>query len=409
MAVEAERAGSGASWWYDKRTRAIIMQVVVVALFVAFVAYIVNNTSTNMASRGLSPGFGFLNQIAGFNPTSPEFNLTNFDVNSSTHGDVFVLGLVNTLVVSVIGVILATIVGFIMGVLRLSKNPLINFLASCYVEIMRNIPLLLHIFIWYFAVWLTMPELFSTIDGKRELTAFNFLGLDMIFISQRGINYPSTILNPGWQAIPIAFALAVIGIIFLAKWAKKRHDATGQPFPVFWVSVAMLIGLPLLAYFAAGQPIGWDLPQPGRFNLRGGATLPGSLMGLLLALVIYTGAFIAENVRSGIQSVSHGQTEAAFALGLRPNVTMQKVIIPQAMRVIVPPMTSQYLNLTKNSSLAVAIGYPDLVNIFTGVSLNQTGNAVEIIAITMAVYLTISLTISMFMNWYNKSVALVER
>jgi general L-amino acid transport system permease protein len=409
MAVEAERAGGGASWWYDKRTRAIIMQVVVISLFVAFIGYIVNNTATNMESRGLSPGFGFMDQIAGFMPTSPNFNLTNFDVNSSTHGDVFILGLVNTLLVSAIGVVLATIVGFVMGVLRLSKNPLINFLASCYVEVMRNIPLLLHIFIWYFAVWLTLPELFDTVDGKRELAAFNFLGLDMIFISQRGINYPSAILNPGWQAIPIAFALAIAGIIVLARWAKKRQDATGQPFPVFWTSLAMFILFPIIGYAVAGGPIDWDIPEAGRFNLRGGATLPGGMMGLLLALVVYTGAFIAENVRSGIQSVSHGQTEAAFALGLSPNVTMGKVIIPQAMRVIVPPMTSQYLNLTKNSSLAVAIGYPDLVNVFTGVSLNQTGNAVEIIAMTMAVYLTISLLISMFMNWYNKRVALVER
>ncbi|RVU33809.1 ABC transporter permease subunit [Hwanghaeella grinnelliae] len=409
MAVEAERAGGGVSWWYDKRTRAIIMQVVVISLFVAFIGYIVNNTATNMEARGLSPGFGFMDQIAGFNPTSAEFNLTDFDVNSSTHGDVFILGLVNTLVISAIGVVLATIVGFTMGVLRLSKNPLINFLASCYVEVMRNIPLLLHIFIWYFAVWLTLPELFETIDGKRQLGAFNLFGLDMVFISQRGINYPNAILNPGWQAIPIALALAIAGIVVLAKWAKKRQDATGQPFPVLWTSIAMLIVFPVIAYLIMGGPIGWDLPEPGRFNLRGGATLPGSLMGLLLALVVYTGAFIAEAVRSGIQSVSHGQTEAAFALGLRPNITTRKVIIPQAMRVIVPPMTSQYLNLTKNSSLAVAIGYPDLVNIFTGVSLNQTGNAVEIIAMTMGVYLTISLVISLFMNWYNKSVTLVER
>lgn len=409
MAVEAERARGGANWWYDRRTRAIIMQVVVVLAFVSFIAYIVNNTATNMEARGLSPGFGFLSQIAGFMPTSPTFNLTDFDVNSSTHWDVFVLGLVNTLIISAIGVVLATIVGFIMGVLRLSKNPLINFLASSYVEIMRNIPLLLHIFIWYFAVWLSLPELFDNVDGKRELAAFNFLGLDLIYISQRGINYPSAILNLGWQAVPIAFGIAIVGIVFMAKWAKKRQDATGQIFPVLWVSIALLFGLPILAYLVMGGPIGWDLPEAGRFNLRGGANLPGGMMGLLLALVIYTGAFIAEAVRSGIQSVSHGQTEAAFALGLRPNITTRKVIIPQAMRVIVPPMTSQYLNLTKNSSLAVAIGYPDLVNIFTGVSLNQTGNAVEIIAMTMGVYLTISLVISLFMNWYNTSVKLVER
>jgi len=410
MAVATQDASKGGvHWWYDKRTRAIILQVVVVALFIGFVVSIVNNTSTNMEARGLKPGFEFMGQIAGFMPTSPTFNLTNFDVNSSTHGDVFVLGLVNTLLISAIGVVLATILGFVAGVLRLSTNPLINFLASCYVEIMRNIPLLLHIFIWYFAVWLALPELFESVDGKRQLGAFNLFGMDLIFISQRGINYPAAILNPGWQALPIAFGIAVAGVIFLSRWATKRQDTTGETFPVFWTSVGMLIGFPLIAYFIMGGPIGWEIPEAGRFNLRGGATLPGGMMGLLLALVVYTGAFIAENVRSGIQSVSHGQTEAAYALGIRPNITMRKVIIPQAMRVIVPPMTSQYLNLTKNSSLAVAIGYPDLVNIFTGVSLNQTGNAVEIIALTMAVYLTISLTISLFMNWYNKRVALVER
>lgn len=412
MAVETEHTGGGgglASLWYDKRNRAIILQVIAVVLFVAFVVSIVNNTVTNMEARGLKPGFGFMSQIAGFNPTSKEFNLTNFDVNSSTHGDVFVLGLVNTLVISAIGVVLATIVGFIFGVLRLSNNLLIKFLASCYIEVMRNIPLLLHIFIWYFAAWLLLPQLMETIDGVRTVTAFNFLGLDLIYISQRGINYPSAILEPGWQAVLAAFIAAIVGIVYLVKWAKKRQDATGQTFPVFWSSLGLLIVLPVIGYYISGQPIGWSLPEAGRFNLSGGATLPGGMMGLLLALVVYTGAFIAEAVRAGIQSVSHGQTEAAFALGIRPGVTTRKVIIPQAMRVIIPPMTSQYLNLTKNSSLAVAIGYPDLVNIFTGVSLNQTGNAVEIIALTMLVYLTISLSISSCMNWYNKRVALVER
>lgn len=411
MAVEADRAGfSLSSLWYDKRNRAIILQILTVSIFVWFVYQIVTNAVANMENQGLTPGFDFMSQIAGFNPTSPEFNLTDFDVNSSTHGDVFILGIVNTLLISAVGVFLATIVGFVFGVLRLSHNLLIKFLASCYIEGMRNIPLLLHIFIWYFGVVLFLPQLMGPLpEGGRGVTGINLMGLDLIYISNRGINFPSPVLEAGWQAIPIALAAAIAGIVFMAKWAKKRQDATGQPFPVFLTSIAILFGVPLLAYFIAGQPIGWDVPQATRFNLKGGAAMTGPMMGLLMALVVYTGAFIAENVRSGIQSVSHGQTEAAFALGLRPGVTMRKIIIPQAMRVIVPPMTSQYLNLTKNSSLAVAIGYPDLVNIFTGVSLNQTGNAVEIIALTMLVYLTISLTISLFMNWYNKRVALVER
>ncbi len=411
MAVEAENANfSLSSLWYDKRNRAIVLQIITVSIFVWFVYQIVNNAVTNMENQGLNPGFGFMSQIAGFNPTSPEFNLTSFDVNSSTHGDVFVLGIVNTLLISFVGVILATIVGFVVGVLRLSNNLLIKLLATTYIEVMRNIPLLLHIFIWYFGVVLFLPQLMGALpEGGRGVTGINFLGLDMIFMSNRGINFPSPVLEAGWQVILIAFIAAIAGIVFLSKWAKKRQDETGQIFPVLWASLGLIIGLPILAYFIAGQPVSWDIPQATRFNLKGGASMPGHMMGLLMALVVYTGAFIAENVRSGIQSVSHGQTEAAFALGIRPNVTMRKIIIPQAMRVIIPPMTSQYLNLTKNSSLAVAIGYPDLVNIFTGVSLNQTGNAVEIIALTMLVYLTISLTISIFMNWYNKRVALVER
>jgi general L-amino acid transport system permease protein len=398
MAVQADTSPR-TRWWNDERIRAILVQLIVVTLFTLFIVYIVNNTAENMAARGLKAGFGFMNDIAGFMPTSPGFNVTNFDVNVSTHGEVFLLGLVNTLLISAVGIVLATIVGFIFGVLRLSDNLLIRFVAACYVEGTRNIPLLLQILIWYFGVILPF------FPSARQSWSLG----DVIFFNDRYIAYATPVLEPGAWAFLLSFLVAIAAIIFLKKWAHKRQEDTGEQFPVFWTSVGIFFILPAVVYFVMGQPISWDVPELKGFNYRGGAQLPGSFMGMLAALTFYTGAFIAENVRAGIQSVSHGQTEASYALGLRPGTTTRLIIIPQAMRVIVPPVTSQYLNLAKNSSLAIIIGYPDLVNVFSGISLNQTGNAVEIIAMTMLVYLTISLLISAFMNWYNRRVALVER
>lgn len=397
MAADTE-ATPRTAFWNDKRIRAIIIQVVAVALFVGFVVYITDNTITNMEKRGLKPGFHFLDQIAGFMPTSPDFNITGFDVNTGTHADVMWMGMVNTLLISALGIVLATIVGFIFGVLRLSRNVLVSLVAASYIEFMRNVPLLLHILIWYFGVILMLPNVRNSL----------VVG-DIIFLNNRYAVFPAPVAGEGFWLFPIAILAAIVGVVWLARWAKQRQEDTGQQFPVIRVSIGILLGLPFLALAVMGFPITWDVPELRGFNFQGGIQATAALLGLLLALVTYTGAFIAENVRAGIQSVGHGQTEAAFALGLRPNVTTRKVIIPQAMRVIVPPTTSQYLNLTKNSSLAIAIGYPDIVNVFTGISLNQTGNAVEIIALTMAFYLTISLLISLFMNWYNKRVALVER
>ncbi|MBP5855861.1 amino acid ABC transporter permease [Marivibrio halodurans] len=399
MAVEiGSSSAPKASFWRDQRNRAIMTQVVVISLFVAFVWFIVDNTIENLARLGIEPGFEFLGEIAGFMPTSPNFNLTNFDMNSSTHGDVFLLGLVNTILISFCGIVLATVVGFIVGVLRLSSNMLISFVAAIYIEGTRNVPLLLQILIWYFGVFLSLPNVRSSLD----------IG-EVIFLNDRYLTFPVPVPEPGFMLFPISLILAIGAVVVLAKWAKKRQDATGEQFPVFWTSVGLVTVLPLLALIVTGFPVTWDIPSLQGFNFQGGTQAPAAFWALLAALTFYTGAFIAENVRAGIQAVSHGQTEAAFALGLRPGLTMRKIIIPQALRVIVPPTTSQYLNLTKNSSLAIAIGYPDLVNVFTGISLNQTGNAVEIIALTMLVYLTISLLISLFMNWYNKRIALVER
>ncbi len=394
----AGAAGSKTNLLNDPKVRAIVAQVLVVVLFLGFVAYIIDNTATNLERLGISAGFGFMNEIAGFMPTSPNFNLTGFDVNSSTHGDVFWLGLVNTLVIAALGIFFATIVGFVMGVLRLSSNVLVNFVAALYIESTRNVPLLLQILVWYFGVILLLPNV-------RKSASIG----DIIFINDRYIAIPTMTGGDGFWLTPLALVAAIVGIVVLKRWARKRQDETGQQFPVFWTSLGLLIGLPLLAQIVTGFPVTWEVPALKGFNYKGGGQITSQLLGLLAALVFYTGAFIAENVRAGIQAVSHGQTEAAYAVGLRPGTTMRLVIIPQALRVIVPPVTSQYLNLTKNSSLAIAIGYPELVNVFTGISLNQTGNSVEIIALTMLVYLTISLIISTFMNWYNKRVALVER
>jgi len=316
----------------------------------------------------------------------------------SSNARVFWVGLLNTILVAGIGITLATVLGFVIGLARLSTNWLVARLAAVYIEIIRNIPLLLQILFWYFAVLQALPQ-------PRE----SMVILDLFYLNNRGFYTPKPVLGESfvwvWVALLIAAALAV-GV---ARWAKRRHELTGQTFHTAYTVFALLIGLPLVAALATGLPVTFEHAEMGRFKLQGGLVLLPELVALAMALSIYTAAFIAETVRAGILSVSHGQVEAAHALGLRHGQTLRLVVIPQALRVIIPPLTSQYLNLTKNSSLAVAIGYPDFVNLFTGIVLNQTGQAVEVIAITMAVYLTLSLLTSAFMNWYNRRMALVER
>lgn len=297
-----------------------------------------------------------------------------------------------------LGIFFATFLGFFIGVARLSHNWLVARLATVYIETFRNIPLLLQIMFWYFAVLRPLPL------PRQSLS----IG-DAVFLNNRGLFVPKPIAEDGFGLVVAALLLAIIGSVVLARWARRRQEASGRQFPAGLSAFALIVGLPLLTYWVSGSPLHWDNPVLGGFNFRGGLEVIPELAALVLALSIYTAAFIAEAVRSGIQSVSHGQTEAAYALGLRPRVTLKLVIIPQAMRVIIPQLTSQYLNLTKNSSLATAIGYPDLVNVFAGTTLNQTGQAVEVIAMTMGVYLLISLVISLFMNWYNKRNQLVER
>jgi general L-amino acid transport system permease protein len=377
----------------DPRLRGLVVQVLLIVGLVAFVGWIIHNTAENLARANIASGFGFLDERAGFEigqspiPYSPD----------RSYAYALYVGFLNTLVVAGIGIAAATIIGFLVGIGRLSKNWLIRKLSTVYVEVFRNIPPLLVILFWYFGVIAVLPAPRDAIDTGIGIS-----------LSNRGAFMPRLLFEPGVGLIGIAILVAIVCSLVLAAWARRRQMATGQRFPVLWTSLALLIGLPLVAYVAAGAPLGLEFPEQTRFSLRGGLQLQPEFLALILALSIYTASFIAEIVRAGILAVSHGQTEASYSLGLKPGPTLRLVVIPQAMRVIIPPLTSQYLNLTKNSSLAVAIGYADLVAV-GGTVLNQTGQAVEIVAIWMIVYLSISLITSLFMNWFNRRMALVER
>jgi general L-amino acid transport system permease protein len=375
--------------------RSVAYQVVLCAIII-FLAYsAIHNAVENLARAKIASGFGFWNQTAGFDISQ---TLIEYTAQTGTYGRAFWVGLLNTLLVASIGIVLATVVGFLVGIARLSRNWLIAHLAAGYVELIRNVPLLLQLLFWYNAVLKALPDLREswTLPGS-------------IFINNRGFFAPAPIFQSGMQLVAAAFVAGVIGAFAFRVWARKRQERTGQQAPVFLVALALIIGLPIVVFLLAGMPATLEFPEKGRFNIRGGTEILPEFVALLIGLVLYTGAFIAEVVRAGILAVSKGQTEAAGALGLRTGPTLQLVVIPQAMRVIIPPLTNQYLNLTKNSSLAVFVGYPDLVQIFTGTVLNQTGQAVEVVSITMAVYLSISLFTSLVMNWYNSRIALVER
>lgn len=382
------------SVWNDPKYRALFFQILLVAALGYFLVSIVDNTLQNMESRGISTGFAFLNEPSGFGILQ---SLIEFD-ESHSYGRTFVVGLLNTVLISLLGIFFATILGFIMGVARLSHNWLIAKIATVYIETFRNLPLLLQIFFWYFAVLGALPNV------RQSLS----LGAGIEF-NNRGLYLPAPVPEDGFGVVFLFFLIGIVATVFIKRWAHIRQEQTGQQFPVFQTALGLIIGVPLVIFLVMGSPLTWDYPELKGFNFKGGISIIPELLALLLALTIYTGTFIAETVRAGINAVSHGQTEASLALGLTRGQTMRLIIIPQAMRVIIPPLTSQYLNLAKNSSLATAIGYPDLVNVFMGTTLNQTGQAVEITAMTMAVYLTISLSISAFMNWFNKKMALVER
>ena len=379
--------------WNDPAFRSALFQGIALALLLWFFWQIFNNTLTNMEKRGISTGFAFLNREAGFGIL---VSLIDYDETWS-YGRTYFVGLINTLTVSSVGIILATVLGFIIGIARLSNNWLISRIATVYIEIIRNVPLLLQIIFW--------AIILRNLPGPR----YSLSIWDTFYLNNRGLFSPRPILGDGFEFILIALFAAAGATVYLWKWSKKRQNLTGQRFPVFTTSVALLCAIPGLTFFALGRPVTWEMAEMGRFSMQGGINVIPEFIALGWALATYTAAFIAEIVRSGIQAVDKGQTEAARALGMRNGPILKLVVIPQAMRVIIPPLTSQYLNLTKNSSLATAIGYPDLVAVFAGTTLNQTGQALEIIGITMATYLTISLVISIFMNWYNRKMALVER
>lgn len=379
---------------YDPRSRGILFQLLLIVAIVSLGYEIVTNAIENLQKQHIASGFGFLDTTAGFDISQSLIAYTN----TSSYGRAFWVGLLNTLFVAALGVILATVIGFIVGIGRLSSNWLIARLAGVYVEVLRNIPPLLMLFAIYFAVLKTLP-------APRDSIALPFDS----YLNVRGLAVPLPVWQDGIWWVVLAFLVGLVAAISLWWVATRQRERTGKAFPAVWVGAALIVGLPLLAFFASGRPVEFDLPKIGRFNVSGGLTLLPELVALLGGLSLYTAAFIAEIVRAGVQGVEKGQKEAAAALGLSVGQVMRLVVIPQALRIIIPPLTNQYLNLTKNSSLAVAIGYPDLVHVFAGTVLNQTNQAIEVILITMAVYLAISLVTSVSMNWFNARMALVER
>jgi general L-amino acid transport system permease protein len=382
-------------FYNNPRVRSVAYQVALCAVVVFLVYGAASNAIENLARARIASGFGFWVQTAGFDIIQ---TLIGYSSRTSTYGRAFWVGLLNTLLVAGIGIVLATILGFIIGISRLSNNWLLAKAAGCYVELVRNLPLLLQLLFWYNAVLKALPDIRDSLSiGGR------------VFLNNRGLFLPTPIFKHGFGGAEIALLIGIIGATAYRIWARKRQERTGRQAPVLWVTLALVIGLPLATFTLSGAPLSFEFPQAGRFNITGGTEVLPEFVALLFGLTIYTAAFIAEVVRAGILAVSRGQSEAAFSLGLRPGPTLRLIVVPQAMRVIIPPLTSQYLNLTKNSSLAVAIGYPDLVQVFTGTVLNQTGQAVEVVAITMLVYLVISLATSLLMNIYNSRMALKER
>ena len=378
----------------DPKFRGIVYQILLCLLIALAAAAIVRNVTENLARNRITSGFGFLDQTAGFDISQ---TLIDYSVQTSTYGRAFWVGLLNTLLIAGLGIVLATVWGFVIGIARLSRNWLVANVARGYVELIRNIPLLLQLLFWYNAVLKALPEM-------RESIVFGGAVLN-----NRGLFLPQPDFGPGTGLVALAFVIGIASALGLRLAAKRRLERTGQTIPVFGSFLALVIGLPVIAFLLAGAEVRLVHPELGRFNVRGGVEILPEFGALLFGLVVYTAAFIAEVVRAGLLSVSRGQTEAAAALGLRRRQILNLIVIPQAKRVIIPPLTNQYLNLTKNSSLAVAIGYPDFVQIFTGTVLNQTGQAVEVVVITLAVYLALSLTTSAAMNWYNARVAYVGR
>jgi len=393
MATDIIRPAARPSPWRNPAIRGVIYQILFVAVVVALGWFLVHNTVVNLRRQNIASGFGFLYREAAFGIGESLIAYSPAD----TYARAFLVGLVNTLYVAGLGIVLATILGTVIGIARLSSNWLIRKLAQIYVETFRNIPLLLQLFFW----WGLLRESAPAPRLAWEL-------LPDVFVSNRGVVFPVPSPDPAYGWMALAFCVGAVATIGIFRWARQRQALTGQQFPIGWVGLGLVAGPPLAVFLVCGAPLALDRPELKGFNFAGGHAVSPEFAALLLGLVVYTGTFIAEIVRAGILAVSWGQSEAAMALGLKSGQRMRLIVLPQALRVIVPPMTSQYLGLTKNSSLAVAIGYPDLVSI-ANTTINQTGQAVEGIAMIMGVYLTISLIISALMNLYNRAVALVER
>jgi len=392
--VQEKKTVTLGSLWRDKKTRGVILQMIAVIGILLFIGNIVSNTVENLDRLGVKVGFDFLTEPANY-----DINQTLIEYDSSdSHFRAGLVGLLNTLLVAVCGIVVATFFGFTAGVLRLSNNFVLSRLMQVYVEITRNVPVLLQILLWHGIIIHSLP-----VPRKAEAL------FEGVILTNRGAYMPQPIPQEGFGWVWIALLVAIVGAVLFKKYANKVQVETGRLIPAIWIGAGAIIGLPLVTFLLMGAPIEISYPELKGFNYRGGFVIKPEFMALWFALSIYTGAFIAEIVRAGIQSVSHGQTEAAHALGIRPDFTMRLVVIPQALRVIIPPLISQYLNLTKNSSLAIAIGYMDLVATIGGISLNQTGRALESMGIVLGIYLFISLFISGLMNIYNKRVALVSR
>ena len=380
--------------WRHEESRAVVMQILVIfAVFGSF-GWLVSNLVTNFAALNKNFGFDFLSQPAGYDINQTLIEYTN----RSSHFRAALVGLLNTFMVAIFGIVLATIMGVILGIIRLSNNWLARNVTYWYIEFTRNVPILLHILLWHGIIINTLPH------PKKAMS----IG-DVSFLTNRGFYVPEPIAEVGISVLYLAIVAAVVFAVFFSRYARKLQSETGRQLPVFWVNLGVLIIVPMIAFLAAGSPLTFEYPVLKGFNFQGGMHLLPEFVALTFALAIYTAAFIAENVRAGILAIHKGQREAAEALGLRPGRVMSLVILPQARRVIIPPLTSQYLNLTKNSSLAIAIGYMDLVATLGGITLNQTGREIETMLMVMGMYLAISLAISMGMNWYNSSVKLVDR
>jgi len=381
--------------WRKQEYRSITIQIITMVVLFTILGMIGNNVVTNLEKAGKEFSFGFLNYPAGYDITFQPFISYS---PTDTHTRAGLVGLLNTLLVAFSGVIIASILGFTMGILRLSSNWLINKIVYVFLEFTRNVPVLLHILFVYGIFLYTLPV------PKKAINIS-----DTVFLSNRGFYTPAPVFEDGFGYVLISIMAAILIVFFFKRWARKVQDTTGRIYPVFYISFAILIFLPLFTFFVAGSPLSIDMPALKGFNFKGGTSIKPEYIALTFALSYYTACFIAEIVRGGILAISKGQTEASHGLGLKPNRTLQLVVVPQALRVIIPPLCSQYLNLTKNSSLAIAIGYMDVVATIGGITLMQTGKEMETMIVLLITYLFFSLVISAFMNWFNRKMALVER